>query len=85
MGQVATAVGWSDKDSKVTCRPRKIGLPVLDREECLGTAPSPHVLTIDKGCIGVIGSPSMICKVCLKKYESSNSNANTNLFLGRCR
>lgn len=68
LGQVATLVGWSE--AKVSegelvssCRPRKLGLPVLNQADCLSTTSNPTAVSTDKGCVGVVGVPSVVCKV----------------------
>lgn len=68
MGQVATVVGWAEAQTVegpviASCRPRKSGLPVLGHDECLGTAADPQYYSADKGCVGVIGAPSVVCNV----------------------
>lgn len=70
LGQVATLVGWSDMAEvdgiNFSCRPRKLGLPVLDREGCLGSVLDASFFSNDKGCAGVVGAPGVICKVFVK-------------------
>lgn len=85
MGQVATATNWFEQNNKITCRPRKVGLPVLDREVCLGTASSPHTISIDKGCIGVIGASSTLCTVIPNYITHKIYIVKKYLILGRCR
>lgn len=68
LGQVATVFGWDEKEkteetAEGTCRPRKLGLPVLSHRECLGAAADGQYVSEDKGCVGVIGSISPICHV----------------------
>lgn len=68
LGQVATLVGWSEgqtPEGSVTssCRPRKLGLPILGYAECVATAADPLFVSADKGCVGVVGAPSVVCKV----------------------
>lgn len=68
LGQVATVVGWAEAQTVegpviASCRPRKSGLPVLGHDECLGTAADPQYYSADKGCVGVIGAPSVVCNV----------------------
>ena len=63
LGQVATVVGWP-KDKGATessCRPKKLGLPVLGGDECLEN--TPHEFSAEKGCIGLVGTVSVICGV----------------------
>lgn len=67
-GQVATVVGWTEGQTlggqtEATCRPRKLGLPVLGAPECHKSTAAPDSLSSDKGCIGIIGVTSHICKV----------------------
>ncbi|KAJ8961460.1 hypothetical protein NQ318_014708, partial [Aromia moschata] len=66
LGQVATTFGWIEDETKdgpisVSCRPRKLGLPVLGPSECAGAALEPQYVSDDKGCMGVVGVPSPIC------------------------
>lgn len=64
MGQVATMVGWDKIENgseKSGCRPRKLGLPVLELSRCFGTVV--QQLSADKGCVGVVGSQNPFCKV----------------------
>lgn len=67
LGQVATVANWAQNGTinaiNSTCRPRKLGLPVLGRTECLGAAAVPESVSNDKGCVGVLGSVSPICQV----------------------
>ncbi|XP_049820148.1 serine protease 7-like [Aethina tumida] len=68
LGQVATVVGWAEAQTVegpviASCRPRKSGLPVLGHDECLGTAADPQYYSADKGCVGVIGAPSVVCNI----------------------
>ncbi|XP_044761683.1 serine protease 7-like [Coccinella septempunctata] len=65
VGQVATVAGWdqsknSDGSSSSSCRPKKVGLPVLGPSECLMSRNVQNV-SADKGCLGVLGAPSVIC------------------------
>lgn len=58
--QVATVAAWyegvtADNQSTSTCAPRKIDLPILS--SC--TQP----LIESQGCIGVVGSHSVLCRV----------------------
>ncbi|CAH2012041.1 unnamed protein product [Acanthoscelides obtectus] len=75
-GQVATVFGWAETNIKEgpptsgqtrkitsSCRPRKLGLPVLGPKECLESTPDMAYVTQDKGCIGVVGSNTPICEV----------------------
>lgn len=66
VGQVATMVGWNKVENGTessTCRPRKLGLPVLELSHCFGAAA--ENINADKGCVGVVGSQNPICKVYL--------------------
>lgn len=60
-------VGWSDMAEvdgiDFSCRPRKLGLPVLERETCLGNVLDASYFSNDKGCAGVVGAPGVVCKV----------------------
>ncbi|KAK5650382.1 hypothetical protein RI129_001411 [Pyrocoelia pectoralis] len=65
VGQVATFVGWPlpiDERTQTRCRPRKLGLPVLDHQNCQKSALDSELITGDKRCAGVIGTTSVICK-----------------------
>lgn len=62
MGQVSTIASWIDSLSPdslkyKTCEPRKVGLPILSSKTC------PNYLFESQGCVGVIGVPSVLCKV----------------------
>ncbi|CAG9822560.1 unnamed protein product [Phaedon cochleariae] len=46
-----------------SCRPRKLGLPVLSYSECQQYAYDVRYVSPDKGCVGVVGSASPICEV----------------------
>lgn len=60
---MATISNWAEKGvSNSTCRPRKLGLPVLGKRECL-EADNAQYFSSDKSCVGVIGSISPICQV----------------------
>lgn len=67
LGQVATVTNWAEngtvETTNSTCRPRKLGLPVLGKAECLREAVDPQYVSNDKGCVGVLGSVSPICQV----------------------
>lgn len=59
--KVATIASWyegltSDELETSTCQPRKIDLPIVQSESCSGS------LQESQGCIGVVGSPSVLCK-----------------------
>ncbi|RZC33799.1 trypsin-1 [Asbolus verrucosus] len=68
LGQVATIVGWppneaaEEEEATTSCRPKKLGLPVLDNIECLETAQDPTFISTDKGCVGLVGTPSVVCE-----------------------
>lgn len=60
--QVATVAAWyegvtADNQSTSTCAPRKIDLPIIPPTSC--TQP----LIESQGCIGVVGSHSVLCRV----------------------
>ncbi|XP_050509582.1 clotting factor G beta subunit-like [Diabrotica virgifera virgifera] len=61
VNQVGIVYGWSD-NGNVTCRAKKVGLPILTSEECLKGFNDPEYVTSDKGCLGVPGSVSPVCK-----------------------
>lgn len=66
LGQVGTLVGWpkhKDNNDNQTCRPRKIGLPILDNNQCIKSGVDPTHLNDDYGCIGLVGTNSLVCKV----------------------
>lgn len=74
-GQVATVVGWTeaplpDGETSATCRPRKAGLPVLSYSDCVATAFDPAYVSADKGCVGIIGTRSIVCNV--RIFNDSN-------------
>lgn len=54
--------GWSN-NANDSCRAKKIGLPILNHIECMQNYRNSGYVTSDKGCIGVIGSISPVCKV----------------------
>ncbi|XP_028046585.2 vitamin K-dependent protein C [Monomorium pharaonis] len=65
LGQVGTLVGWTknkdNNDTDQACRPRKLGLPVLGRNECIKSGINPVHLDDDYGCIGVVNTNSLVC------------------------
>ncbi|XP_012288814.2 vitamin K-dependent protein C-like [Orussus abietinus] len=64
LGQVGTLAGWAEStgDSEGrTCRPRKVGLPILGYNECIKSGVDPSLFHDDSGCIGVIGGNSIVC------------------------
>lgn len=66
LGQVGTMVGWIESDSdnsKPSCLPRKLGLPILDGEKCLKSKVEPSYYHDDSGCIGIVGGNSIVCNV----------------------
>ena len=69
LGQVGTLMGWTEAsignnnlDAR-SCRPRKLGLPILGRRECLRSGVKPSNYHEESGCIGVIGTNSIVCQV----------------------
>lgn len=59
--RVATIASWyegltSDGYETSTCQPRKIDLPIVQSESCSGNIQN------SQGCVGVVGSPSVLCK-----------------------
>lgn len=66
LGQVGTLVGWTtnkSEDNMDTCRPRKLGLPILGYNECIKSGINPMNFNDDYGCIGVVGTSSLVCEV----------------------
>ncbi|XP_076172351.1 vitamin K-dependent protein C [Ptiloglossa arizonensis] len=67
LGQVGTLVGWTvsktkDRNNNQTCRPRKLGLPILGYNECIKAGIDPTVFHNDSGCVGVLGGSSIVCE-----------------------
>ncbi|XP_020278716.1 vitamin K-dependent protein C-like [Pseudomyrmex gracilis] len=67
LGQVGTLVGWtastSENNSDIrTCRPRKLGLPILGYNECVKAGINAMSFNDDYGCIGVVGTNSLVCE-----------------------
>lgn len=65
LGQVGTLVGWTkqkDQADVQTCRPRKLGLPILGRNECIKSGINSEHVNDDYGCIGIVGTNSLVCK-----------------------
>ncbi|KAG7211726.1 hypothetical protein KM043_010972 [Ampulex compressa] len=67
LGQVGTLVGWTLRkteynDDNRTCRPRKLGLPILGYNECIKSNVDPMQFHNDSGCIGVLGGNSIVCE-----------------------
>ncbi|XP_017791623.1 PREDICTED: vitamin K-dependent protein C-like [Habropoda laboriosa] len=67
LGQVGTLVGWTasnaeDKNNNRTCRPRKLGLPILGYDECVRSGINPMNFHNDSGCAGVLGGSSIVCE-----------------------
>ncbi|XP_020707654.1 vitamin K-dependent protein C [Athalia rosae] len=67
LGQVGTVSGWTEgktedaADSR-TCRPRKLGLPILGYNECIKSGIDSTTFHDESGCIGVIGGNSLVCQ-----------------------
>ncbi|XP_001606281.2 trypsin-1-like [Nasonia vitripennis] len=69
LGQVGTLMGWTESSGSLsdgnpdtrTCRPRKLGLPILGRRECLKSGIKPENYHEESGCVGIIGSSSIVC------------------------
>lgn len=60
VGQVGAIVSWPEPNEgseDLFCRPRKLGLPVLEEAHC-GFSHSSGI-----GCAGVIGGPGLVCKI----------------------
>ncbi|KYN28215.1 Transmembrane protease serine 9, partial [Trachymyrmex cornetzi] len=65
LGQVGTLVGWTkhkDQDDNAACRPRKLGLPILGQKECIKSGINAINLHDDYGCIGIVGTNSLVCE-----------------------
>ncbi|XP_033333961.2 vitamin K-dependent protein C [Megalopta genalis] len=67
LGQVGTLVGWTvskteDKSNNETCRPRKLGLPILGHNECIKSGINPMNFHKDSGCAGILGGSSIVCE-----------------------
>ncbi|CAK9813715.1 Phenoloxidase-activating factor 3 [Anthophora plagiata] len=67
LGQVGTLVGWTeskaeDKNDNRTCRPRKLGLPILGYDECIRSGINHTKFHNDSGCAGVLGGISIVCE-----------------------
>lgn len=52
-----------DPSNNQTCRPRKLGLPILGHEECIKAGINPTNFHNDSGCVGVLGGNSIVCEV----------------------
>ncbi|CAD6233796.1 GSCOCT00014108001.2-RA-CDS [Cotesia congregata] len=63
LGQVGTLLGWTETQSeeKSACLPRKIGLPILSAKECIKSGVESKNYHDDSGCMGVLGTKSIIC------------------------
>ncbi|XP_014295835.1 phenoloxidase-activating factor 1-like [Microplitis demolitor] len=64
LGQVGTLLGWTETetdDEKFACLPRKIGLPILSVNECLKSGVDSKNYHDDSGCMGVLGTKSIVC------------------------
>ncbi|XP_014467234.1 PREDICTED: vitamin K-dependent protein C-like [Dinoponera quadriceps] len=67
LGQVGTLVGWTvrklnDSGDIRTCRPRKLGLPILGYNECIKSGINSMNFNDDYGCIGIVGTNSLVCE-----------------------
>ncbi|XP_033201533.2 transmembrane protease serine 9 [Bombus vancouverensis nearcticus] len=67
LGQVGTLVGWivsteEDTNNNQTCRPRKLGLPILGRDECIRSGINLTNFHNDSGCAGILGGSSIVCE-----------------------
>ncbi|KYQ53177.1 Ovochymase-2, partial [Trachymyrmex zeteki] len=65
LGQVGTLVGWTkhkDQADNAACRPRKLGLPILGQKECIKSGINAMNLHDDYGCIGIVGTNSLVCE-----------------------
>ncbi|KAL6422457.1 hypothetical protein ACFW04_010629 [Cataglyphis niger] len=67
LGQVGTLSGWTiskseDNIDTWTCRPRKLGLPILGYNECIKSGINLTNFNDDYGCIGVVGTSSLVCE-----------------------
>ncbi|XP_076621859.1 vitamin K-dependent protein C [Colletes latitarsis] len=67
LGQVGTLAGWTvskteDSHNNQTCRPRKLGLPILGYNECIRSGLNPTNFHNDSGCAGVLGGSSIVCE-----------------------
>ncbi|KYN35464.1 Transmembrane protease serine 9, partial [Trachymyrmex septentrionalis] len=65
LGQVGTLVGWTkhkDQADNAACRPRKLGLPILGQNECIKSGINAMNLQDDYGCIGIVGTNSLVCE-----------------------
>lgn len=63
---MGTLIGWTKHNDKVdiaTCKPRKLGLPILGYNECIKTGIDPIYFNNDYGCIGVVNTNSLVCAV----------------------
>lgn len=84
LGQVGTLTGWTkstrastesedqedQQSEQSTCRPRKLGLPILGRRECLKSGIQPDMFHESSGCVGVIGVGDIICQVSFRNSLS---------------
>lgn len=52
-----------DKVGVRTCKPRKLGLPILGYNECIKSGIDSMNFNDDYGCIGVVGTSSLVCEV----------------------
>lgn len=61
-------VGWTaskspDNVDTRTCRPRKLGLPILGYNECIKAGIDAMNFNDDYGCIGIVNTNSLVCEV----------------------
>lgn len=62
---VSYAVGSANEnDDLSTCKPRKIDLPIMESGFCT------RIVDASQGCVGVIGTPSVLCKVEIFHFHS---------------
>ncbi|XP_043470214.1 vitamin K-dependent protein C-like [Leptopilina heterotoma] len=64
--QVGTVSGWTvsttlEESNNRTCRPRKMGLPIMGNNECIKSGINFTRFHDDSGCIGIVGGNSIIC------------------------
>ncbi|EFN86140.1 Vitamin K-dependent protein C [Harpegnathos saltator] len=67
LGQVGTLVGWATSElnntaDARTCKPRKMGLPILGYNECVKSGINAMTFNDDYGCIGIVGTYSLVCE-----------------------
>jgi len=66
-------VGWTASKSQDnvdirTCRPRKLGLPILGYNECIKAGMDAMNFNDDYGCIGIVNTNSLVCQVSTYYY-----------------